>query len=156
MNKPDTFVLIVAAMAEKLVEKEAQISTYHDEMNDMERTMSDLRQENRRMYDQVDKLPYLHSRNEELQHMVDKLRRQVHALQFAGKSPEETAIAYMNAQGIHLWHTNSWIACIKEVRQLTQWGLKDAKEWCETYIEDNCKDTPPRTLRSSGQVAKAG
>lgn len=158
MRKPDTFVLVVAALSEKLVQKENEISdllTYNQqqrqELEDTERTISDLRQECQEMWDareenrtlndrisyissKLESYEYMRTQNAELYQRVRTLENENYKLRFGGATPEETATAYMKDQGVAEWSSNR-IGVIKNVRQITHWGLKEAKDWCDAYVQ---------------------
>jgi len=175
-TKPDTFVLVVAALSEKMVQKENEcvelrdhIASDHASMDDMQRTITDLRVQCERLQDKADDVDYfrtryqdmshkmegyehLRSQNAELWEQVRVLKMENHKLRYGGQTPEETANNYMLSQGRQVWERGDRIQCIKEVREVSGWGLKETKDWCEAYIArlDNEKEeSGPGTKRSS-------
>lgn len=181
--KPDTFVLVVAALSDKLVEKETEIAEMvahitrdHATMDEMQErnthlsnqvdTMYDLREENRSLRSQVTSLrgkaenyDYLSSQNNELHAQVRKLQTEIHKLTYGGQTPEETANAYMLAQGVSKWLEGERIGTIKVVREVTGWGLKEAKDFCDAYMARKtveAEESPSGTKRSSQVPAGVG
>jgi ribosomal protein L7/L12 len=187
--KPDTFVLMVAAMSEKMVELEngrvdllTHISQDHAEMDRMQETITDLRRQAEDKCDELSDLrlqvqnlrdttdrqrfalgdvAYLRTQNVELQARVQKLESENYKLKYDGKTPEEVALQYMVLEGGKVWADGQKITCIKEVRACTQWGLKEAKDWCEANgskfaPEPNVEEKGPNTRPSQGQVRKTG
>lgn len=191
--KPDTFVLMCAAMSEKMVEQQNHIldltthlAAHHEQMDADQRTITDLReqleevwslreqvetqrrtisdlryrsdnyenmrQENERLYVEVRKL------------QTEKVRRDLNISPLA--TPEEAGNTYMLLHGVEVYNRISTpevaggkIECIKVVRSLTGWGLKETKDFVEAYMarhEQEKEESPSGTKRSSQIPAGVG
>lgn len=158
---PDTFVLVVAALSEKLVEKERMcveladhIKEDHAHMDDMQRTITDLRAQSESKYDEMDELRV---RNENLSNdkyrlenrvydMEAKLRNQDYieaenarmkeellTLKYGVGGPDTRVRNFMLKEGGKLWSEGKKIECIKGVKMCTGWGLKEAKDYSEEW-----------------------
>lgn len=177
MPKPDTFVLVVAALSEKLVQKEnecfelkAHISADHAEMDEMQRTITDLRTQAESRYDELDELRVSNSnlsqdkwrlenrvydlegrvRNSDyLNAEVTRLKEELLTLKYGNGSPDERARTYMEREGARLWQEGNKILCIKGVRECTGWGLKESKDYSEANgptVEPAPKTKPSEDL----------
>lgn len=63
---------------------------------------------------------------------------------------EQVASTYMQRRGLEMWAVNK-IDTIKVVREVTGWGLKEAKDFCENYIRNasaTVEESGPQTQRS--------
>lgn len=179
MHKPDSFVMMVALMSEKMVQQErvivdlnTHISDDHAHMDDMQRTITSLKEEREELWARCDTLSnqvrnlaqqsesfdYLKRNHDELYVQVRKLQVENARLMYGGNSPEETANAYMKAHGVSRWNDENLgkIGTIKVVREITGWGLKETKDFCEAYMarqETPKEETDSGTKRSSQMVA---
>lgn len=134
-HKPDTFVLVTAAMSEKMVEQatrifdlESHLALQSEQMYADQRTISDLRSQvsemhnlrecNERQSRTISDLSYKHAaqvnnlkqENEQLydevrQLRIEKARRDLCISLQA--TPEEAAIAYMQMYGVDMWNKPS-------------------------------------------------
>lgn len=179
MPKPDTFVLVVAALSEKLVQKEnecfelkAHISADHAEMDEMQRTITDLRTQAESRYDELDELRVSNSnlsqdkwrlenqvydlegrvRNSDyLNAEVTRLKEELLTLKYGVGDPEARVRNFMLKEGGKLWSEGNKIACIKGVRECTGWGLKESKDYSEAWgpkYAPQSDETPSGTKRS--------
>lgn len=90
---------------------------------------------------------------------IAKLKQENYMLRYGGKTPEDTATAYMKNHGVEVWggsHEDR-LKVVKVVQEITGWGIFPAKEFCENYIKrasaevsvpDTVEDSGPKTLRS--------
>ncbi len=142
-TKPDTFVMMCALMSDKMVQQsmtigslEAHIVGDHAEMDEMQRTITDLRRQLETANDKLYRMGpdnYYQRRCGELEQVNSRLYEEVRQLRRKAYGEGESgARAYMEAEGAKLWETNK-IATIKGVRECTGWGLKETKDWCEAY-----------------------
>lgn len=173
--KPDTFVLVVAALSEKLVQKEnecfdlkAHIAADHAEMDDMQRTITDLRAQAEDMYDLraeknrlEDKVYSLESkvRNQDyLEAECARLKEEVLTLKYGAGDAHQRVRNYMLREGGKVWAAGNKILCIKGVKEVTGWGLKEAKDYVEEWgprYADTSEETPSGTKRSQ-DLARVG
>jgi len=185
--KPNAYVAIVALMSEQLVQAEAtmldlraHITADHAEMDEMQRTITDLRTQAESKYDELDNLRTSNQeyseKNWRLQNQVydleskvgnhsyltaecERLREEVLTLKYGNGTPEERASAYMKAEGESVLRGGNRILCIKGVKECTRWGLKEAKDYVEAYklptptIVDD--ETPSGTKRSQDLARSA-
>ncbi len=179
----ETLLVIITTLSEKvegqgllMVELTDHIKRDHTSMDDMQYTITDLRrqlesttdmsEENYRLrtevYDMRDKVEHyesMRSRNEEMYAQVRKLQQENHQLTWGGKTPEETATAYMVNQGASVWAEGRKIDCIKVCREVSGWGLKETKDFCEAYMarqQEEKEESGPGTKRSSQVPAGVG
>lgn len=167
-TKPDTFVLVVAAMSEKMVEQERTIMELsdhirgdHEAMDDMQRTITGLRESLSLISANNENFDYMKRRADELYEQVRNLTIENARLKYGGNTPEETARAYMKAHGVDKWNNPNLgkIGTIKVVREITGWGLKETKDFCEAYMdrhergEVSREESGPGTKRSSQSPA---
>jgi cell division protein FtsB len=173
--KPDTFVLVVAALSEKLVQKEnqvcelqAHIEADHAEMDNMQRTITDLRVQAEEQYDLraernrlEDKVYSLESkvRNQDyLEAECTRLKEELLTLKFGPGDAHQRVRNYMLKEGGGVWAANNKILCIKGVKEVTGWGLKEAKDYVEEWgprYADTSEETPSGTKRSQ-DLARVG
>lgn len=166
LPKPDSFVMMVSILSEKLAQKEAEclalqahISADHEAMDDMQRTLTDKRVECEDLYVKNDNLTYdinrLRRENGDLRAKQDNttyyqnrcaaLEQELLTLKYGGETdPYKRASTFMQKEGGQMWHNGNKIGCIKEVRACTGWGLKEAKDWCES----NGPSFAPKLLES--------
>jgi hypothetical protein len=177
LPKPDTFVLVVAAMSEKMVslenqryELEAHIRADHEKMDDMQRDLTDKRRECEEAHIARENLSYdidrLRRENGDLRarqpsfdyykSRCEQLEQELLALKFNGETdPLKRVETYMNGEGGTLWSKGMKIECIKGVRMCTGWGLKEAKDWCEANGGKFAHKVPSLpTLEDSGPHTK--
>jgi predicted RNase H-like nuclease (RuvC/YqgF family) len=176
IGKPDTFVLVVAALSEKLVtlenqrgEMEDHIRADHAEMDVMQgrlteysRECESLRDENSnlrtenynlkdRLYSLESKVRYQHSLEDE----CARLKEEVLKLKYGSGTPSERVSAYMRTEGERILADGNKILCIKGVKECTGWGLKEAKDYVEAYKPTVSYETPSGTKRSEDLVRKS-
>jgi len=107
----DSFVVVVALLSEKLVNQAQLLDEKETEINNLRN------------------FHYLESENERLRNEIKALQTKLYGVS------EKGAQAYMDAEGLKLWQQDGGkIPVIKCVRVLTDWGLKETKEWCENYV----------------------
>lgn len=191
--KPDTFVLTVAAMSEKMVEQanrifdlENHLASHHETMDADQRTITDLREQLEEVWNlreqvetqrrtisdlryRADNYDNMRRENDRLYAEVqnlrtEKIKRDLNISPLA--TPEEAGNTYMLLHGVKVWYTPSTpevaggkIECIKVVRSLTGWGLKETKDFVEAYMarhENQKEETPSGTKRSSQIPAGVG
>lgn len=162
----ETLVVIIQTLSEK-VEGQAlvlgdltdHIKRDHAEMDDMQFRLTDM---SRRVDEKYHECERLRSANIELCAQVRQLTSENYKLKFGGQTPEETATAYMANQGATLWETGDKIAVYKVVKTVTEWGLRETKDFCEAYMarkeEERKSDevSGPGTKRSSQIPAGVG
>lgn len=114
-------------------------STSESRLVEIERLQDKLyeREEKVRAYDRVveDREYYMNAlskANEDLQTALAELRQ----YKLGDPSIKGKADAFM-ASHPELHDMTHRIACIKEVRSLTGWGLKEAKDYVEAYVKDH-------------------
>jgi len=158
------FLTMLTLMTVKLGEAEAEcvelrahIKADHEVMDEDQRTITDLRTQNARMYDIQEENYSLKSRMEDMKYrtenydsvvrenqrlyaevrqlQTEKLRRELNISPLA--TLEEAAHAYMLLKGAKVWTEGNKIACIKVCREVTGWGLKETKDFCENYMSQN-------------------
>lgn len=190
--KPDTFVIMCAAMSEKMVEQQntildltTHLASHHETMDADQRTISDLRDQleevwglreaNERQKRTISDLSYkvehydsLRRENERLSAEVRELKLATYKVKYGGQTPEEVANNYMKVEGLQVCNRprspdpnvfSGKIDCIKVVREMTGWGLKEAKDFVEAYMarhENQKEETPSGTKRSSQVPAGVG
>lgn len=193
--KPDTFVIMCAAMSEKMVEQQntildltTHLAGHHEQMDDMQHTITDLRTQLEEKYHLQDQVYELQAtvralrpraeRCDELKNSYDTLYAEVRKLRaekLRGElnlplqaTPEEAANAYMLLHGVKQYDLpyepgspvlGGKIQCIKVIREVTEWGLKESKDFVEAYMarhEREKEETPSGTKRSSQVPAGVG
>lgn len=169
LPKPDSFVMMVTILSEKLAQKEAEclalqahISADHEEMDDMQRRLTTKSEECSDLYTRNDNLVYdidrlrrensdLRARQPSYDYYRDRcatLEQELLSLKFGGETdPFKRAATYMKNEGGKLWVGGNKIACIKGVRECTGWGLKEAKDYSEAE-GPKFSDNGPGTQRS--------
>lgn len=179
MPKPDTFVLVVAALSEKLVQKENECYTLRQELTSAQEEVSYQKDSKEQMYAEVDNLRMqvanlsdanARQRNtisdmsykaENLTYYQDrcaKLEEEVRALKYGCGDPDQRVRNFMLKEGGKLWSEGNKIACIKGVRECTGWGLKESKDYSEVWgprYAPECEDCP-KTMPSEDLARKAG
>jgi len=183
LPKPDSFVMMVTILSEKLAQKEAEVLTHlahisadHEAMDDMQRTLTDKREECENLYVKNDNLTYdinslrrenesLRARQPSFDYYKDRcatLEQELLSLKFGGETdPNKRVITYMQREGGKMWADGNKIGCIKGVRECTGWGLKEAKDYSEA---NGAKFAPklleeengPHTKPSQDMVRKTG
>ena len=154
--KMDAFVLVVAAMSDKMVEmataqfeQEEHLARHHEQLDERARTISSLREQVEDLYAQRDRLSsqvrdLLEVARERdtykgdyarLMEECQKLRQENYKWEYGlqGLTDTEAAKSYMNSRGERLW-ADAKIAVIKVIRQVTGWDLHVAKGWCEAHM----------------------
>lgn len=193
MHKVDPFVMVVAAMASKMVEQHtaltlsdivisegrevvddlvAQNESLSEANAHLERECESLRDANfelrtqmRTYRDKAEDADYWKTAYDnvfaELQTMrIEKRRKELNIAPSA--TPEEAGSTYMILVGRERWENGGKIDTIKEVRQLTGWGLKETKDFCEAHMARHEADkrereeSGPGTKRSSQIPAGVG
>lgn len=176
-----TFTTMLALLTTKLVDAETHISDQethiradHEEMDRMQRTITDLRTRNEEMYDEKrrleDRVWELESKErieDDLRTQVERLKEEVRTLKY-GEGPVGTRLhTYMAREGGKLWNEGNKILCIKGVRECSGWGLKESKDWAEangpTYAPkvasapslDLKEESSPHTKPSEDLVRKS-
>jgi ribosomal protein L7/L12 len=171
MGKPDTFVLIVAALSEKLVQKENElgelrthIASDHEKMDDMQYNLTDLRRECDSLREENstyrDRQYRLENQVYDLQNKIHtqdyitaenaRMREELLQLKYGNGTAEERARTYMEKEGARQWQAGNKILCIKGVRECTGWGLKEAKDYSEANgptVEPAPKTQPSEDLK---------
>lgn len=151
----ETLLVIIATLSEKVAIQELVCDGYAHALKESEEqatTISHLRRNLEEAYDSKD---YLTNQNNTLCAQVRQLQTELHKLTYGGQTPEETATAYMKAQGVDKWEGGNRIGCIKVCREVSGWGLYESKQFCEAYMvrhqahKESEEDTPSGTKRSS-------
>lgn len=171
MNRIGNLALLatLSHLAQELMSAETDIeslsnhiSNDHAQMDEMQRTISDLRRRNEEMYDKLAYQPdvtHIKNENERLYAEVRALKSANHKLVYGEQTEEETATAYMVKKGEMLWKAGNKIGTLKGVRDVSGWGLKVTKDWCEAYMDrkaDEKSESGPNTKRSSPVPAGVG
>lgn len=173
MPKPDTFVLVVAALSEKLVQKENECFEVRLALTNAEEELSDIRANRDRLYDECDNLriqvqnlqdtndrqrrtisdlDYKAQDNTYYKNRCATLEQELLSLKYGGETdPHKRAISYMEKEGGKLWAEGNKIQCIKGVRECTGWGLKEAKDYSEA---EGPKFAPKLLQEESGPHTK--
>lgn len=140
--------LVCEGYEKSLADLQAHIDRHHLDMDDMQFTISDLRRQVNTKYEEEERM---RTQINELYAQVRTLQTENHKLTYGGQTPEETANAYMQAQGATKWATDK-IGTIKVCREVSGWGLKETKDFCEAYMarqKDEKEESPSGTKRSS-------
>lgn len=170
-GKPDTFVMMVAMMSEKLVEKEtelgelrAHLAMHHADMEADADLITTLREEHTNLRVQNENLIDANNRQRrtiaELEGKVrdvewirpeyERMKQELLTLKYGGeKDPHKRAEVYMTREGGKTWASGNKIECIKCVRECTGWGLKETKDWCEQNA-DKYLPKPPSLDKEEG------
>ncbi len=162
MNQ-ETLKVIVQALAEK-VEAQAltitdlndHITRDHAEMDRMQYTITDLRRQGEWRGDLEHDLSYYRAR-------CNQLEAEVRRLELVADPEKEGRInAYMRNHGESLLRFGKKIECIKGVREVSGWGLKESKDFVEAYKlpevapSSSEEESGPNTKRSSQSPAGVG
>jgi len=170
----ETLLVIISTLSEKVAVMElvndgyakvvqgleAHNDRHHLDLDDAQYTISDLRRQLERVNNDKDDSSYrIRQENDRLYAEVRQLKQENYRLTYGGSSPEETATAYMQRQGAAVWANGERIACIKVCREVSGWGLKETKDFCEAYMDRQKvteEESPSGTKRSSQIPAGVG
>lgn len=115
-----------------------------DDLDEERRISSDLRCQVRFMEEKVRNQPNVEWLKQDLENTreecnrlreeCNRLREDLRGFQHAGPVVKVNLFAYLTRQGKTTWGNNGKIQCIKEVRNITGWGLKETKDFCEALV----------------------
>lgn len=154
-------------LEQKVVDLNARLeenASYHSEAT------AAIKAENVRLRNQLDdwrarieNVGHVASSNNDLRAQVRKLQAENYKLRFGGHTTEEVAQAYMRNQGAETWAQGApaKLNTLNVIREITGWGLREAKDWCEAFMSTHVPTLPdkveakvteeesgPRTIRS--------
>jgi predicted nucleic acid-binding Zn-ribbon protein len=152
----DDFCTMLDVLNRKLQEKNEEVSSLRDRFADLDDKLIDkgaeicrLKDDKQRLQDEVITLrnrcgDYNANETDNRWYRDQYNRLTAELAAYREKDPEipTKANEFMQKIGIGLMRQGLKIQCIKEVRSITHWGLKETKD----YVEDYMKGLPPQTI----------
>ncbi len=137
MNEIQTMT-ILAALADSIKSHEMLADSRYDEIERLQDKLYEqekkIREHDRLVEDRDYYMNALSKANQELQTALESLRQ----YKLGDPSIRSKADAFMAAHP-EMHDMTVRINCIKEVRQLTGWGLKETKDYVEAYVKEHPK-----------------
>lgn len=120
----DDFVSLLALLNDKIQSQAQEIKNLNDRIYRMEDDTSSVR------YLRED-LEYARNEVERYRNLYNTTYAENQRLKLENPKVKEDLESYMVREGDTLLRQGNKIACIKEVRNLTGWGLKESKDYVE-------------------------
>lgn len=149
---PNKIVTLLALLTPELVATELEVGALAQKCAEQDRDIDqlnndkyDLRSEVERLNGELRSLNYLRSDLEYYKGRCEALGAQLSSYQHKEamdrqKNMPESFLTYIVGEGRRTYESGNKIPCIKHVRELTGWGLKESKDFVEALVWVNVRE----------------